>query len=64
MAHPKSRVSKARKRKRRTHYKITAPTVVFDKATGEPHLPHRAYWLEGKLYYRGRVIAEKTVAEQ
>ena len=56
MAHPKSRISKQRKRKRRTHKKATAPHVVVDKSTGEPHLWHHAYWHEGDLYYRGKVL--------
>ncbi len=56
MAHPKSRISKQRKRKRRTHIKATAPNVVVCKTTGEAHLWHRAYWHEGDLYYRGKVL--------
>lgn len=60
MAHPKSRISKQRKRKRRTHYKIKAPHVVTCQATGQPHLRHRAHWHEGKLYYRGRVFIDNT----
>jgi large subunit ribosomal protein L32 len=56
MAHPKSRVSKQRKRKRRTHYKLTAPQVAICKNTGEAHLRHRAYYHEGSLYYRGQVL--------
>lgn len=60
MAHPKSRISKQRKRKRRTHYKITAPQVVTCQATGQPHMRHRAHWHEGKLYYRGRVMIDNA----
>ncbi|RLD20284.1 MAG: 50S ribosomal protein L32 [Bacteroidetes bacterium] len=56
MAHPKSKISKQRKRKRRTHIKATAPDVVVCKKTGEAHLWHRAYWHEGDLYYRGKVL--------
>lgn len=56
MAHPKSKSSKQRKRKRRTHVKATAPNVSVCKETGEPHLWHRAYWHEGDLYYRGKVL--------
>ena len=56
MAHPKSKISKQRKRKRRTHIKATAPNVVVCNKTGEAHLWHRAYWHEGDLYYRGRVL--------
>lgn len=63
MAHPKSRISKQRKRKRRTHYKITEkqlPQVSTCQTTGQPHLRHRAHWHEGKLYYRGRVFIDNT----
>lgn len=56
MAHPKSRISKQRKRKRRTHYKATAPQVATCKTTGEKHLYHRAYWVGADLYYKGQVI--------
>ena len=58
MAHPKSRISKMRKRKRRTHKKATAPQVAICKTTGEPHLYHRAYEVEGNLYYKGRVLIQ------
>lgn len=56
MAHPKSRISKQRKRKRRTHYKTEAPNVMVCDKTGEPHLRHRAYYHDGDLYYKGQVI--------
>jgi hypothetical protein len=29
---------------------------------GEAHLYHRAYWHEGKMYYRGQVVIDKSVA--
>jgi len=56
MAHPKSRTSKQRKRKRRTHKKIEAPHYHICKVTGEAYLRHRAYWHNGDLYYRGQVL--------
>ena len=56
MAHPKSRISKQRKRKRRTHKKAVAPQVQICQNTGEPHLRHRAYEVDGALYYRGKVL--------
>ena len=56
MAHPKSKISKQRKRKRRTHYKAEAPQVAICATTGEPHLYHRAYWHEGNMYYKGRLV--------
>lgn len=58
MAHPKSKGSKQRKRKRRTHKNATAPNVAVCKTTGEPHLWHRAYTHEGDLYYRGKVLVK------
>ena len=56
MAHPKSRISKQRKRKRRTHYKAATPTIATCPTTGEPHLYHRAYWLDGNMYYKGQIV--------
>jgi len=35
MAVPARRTSKAKKNKRRTHYKVTAPSVNFDETTGD-----------------------------
>ena len=61
MAHPKRKISKTRRDKRRTHYKLTAPGLAQCPTTGEFHLPHRAYWLDGKLYFKGQVIMEKEV---
>jgi len=61
MAHPKRKTSKSRRDKRRTHYKSTAPNLVICPTTGEAHLPHRAFWHEGKLYYKGKVVMEKEV---
>jgi len=62
MAHPKRKISKQRRDKRRTHYKAVLPQVAACPTTGEPHLYHRAYWLDGKLYYKGKVIMEKAEA--
>lgn len=59
MAHPKSKISKQRKHKRRTHYKAAPQTIAIDTTTGQPHLYHRAHWFEGKLYYKGKVVMEK-----
>ncbi len=64
MAHPKSRISKQRKRKRRTHKKATIPAIAICSKTGESHLYHRAYWHEGDLYYKGKVLVEGYVDEE
>ena len=63
MAVPKRKVSKSRRDKRRTNDKAVAKQVSVCPVTGEVHLTHRAYWHEGKLYYRGKVVVDKTVAE-
>ena len=63
MAHPKSRVSKQRKRKRRTHYKADAPTLSKCPTTGEVHRRHTAFKdAEGNLMYRGRVLVSAATA--
>ena len=61
MPHPKHRISKQRKNKRRTHYKAVAKASAVCPTTGEHHLPHRAFWHEGKLYFKGNVVMEKEV---
>jgi len=61
MAHPKRKTSKTRRDKRRTHYKAEMPQVAVCSKTGESHLYHRAYWHEGKLYYRGKVLLDNAV---
>ena len=60
MAHPKRKTSKTRRDKRRTHYKAEIPQVAVCSKTGESHLYHRAYWHEGKLYYRGKVLLDNS----
>jgi large subunit ribosomal protein L32 len=62
MPNPKRKTSKTRRDKRRTHYKAVAKQFSVDAVTGESHLPHRAHWHEGKLYYKGNVVMEKAVA--
>jgi len=56
MAHPKRKISKTRRDKRRTHYKAVAPTLSICSTTGETHLRHRAYYVDGVLYYRGKQL--------
>lgn len=51
MAVPKRRQSKQRQRKRRTHVKAAAPTVVDCPRCGAPSVPHRVCGSCG--YYRG-----------
>ena len=60
MAHPKHRFSVTRSKKRRTHYKAETVTLSKDSTTGELHVRHRAHVSEGKLMYKGKVVAEKS----
>jgi large subunit ribosomal protein L32 len=58
MAHPKRKISKSRRDKRRTHIKLEAPTLTTDKQTDAPKINHRASLVkeDGKkvFYYNGR----------
>ena len=60
MPNPKRRHSQQRSAKRRTHYKTSAKTLSTDSTTGEMHVRHRAHVSEGKLYYKGKLVAEKS----
>jgi len=56
MAVPKSKVSKARKNKRRSsHWKLTAPQLIKCEKCGELRLPHRACKSCGT--YNGREVS-------
>lgn len=57
MALPKRKVSKARKRKRRTHWKLTAPNLVECPQCHSPKLPHRVCRECG--HYRGKEVVNK-----
>ncbi len=56
MAVPKRRQYKARSRKRRANWKISAPTVVACSNCHEPKLAHHVCQSCG--YYKGRKIIE------
>ncbi len=60
MPNPKRRHSQQRSAKRRTHYKAEPSTLSVDSTTGQIHVRHRAHVSEGKLYYRGKLVAEKA----
>jgi len=64
MAHPKRKTSKTRRDKRRSHLSVKLPQIGTDPVTKEAHLYHRAHWFEGKLYYRGNVVIDKTESEE
>ena len=56
MAHPKRKISKTRRDKRRTHYKATSPQLATCPTTGVVHIYHRAYYVDGDLYYKGNLV--------
>lgn len=58
MAVPKRRVSKQRKRKRRTHQKAQQATLGTCSKTGDPALRHRVCPTSGM--YRGKLIFEPS----
>ena len=60
MAHPKRKISKQRRNKRRTHYKAEAPSLTTCQTTGAVHVPHTAYNVDGNLYYNGTLVIEYT----
>lgn len=56
MAVPQNRISKARKRKRRTHFKLQAPTMVVCPNCGEVITSHTVCKKCG--YYKGKLVVE------
>ncbi|RJP45976.1 MAG: 50S ribosomal protein L32 [Desulfobacteraceae bacterium] len=58
MAVPKSRISKSKKGKRRTHQKIAAPAITTCPQCGEAKLPHHICGECG--VYKGRTVIEKS----
>lgn len=54
MAHPKRKISKTRRDKRRTHIKIEGKPYYIDEMSGEPTQMHRVCLESG--YYRGRQV--------
>ena len=60
MPNPKRRHSQQRSAKRITHYVAQELKLSKDGTTGEIHVRHRAHVQEGKLYYKGKLVAEKA----
>ena len=57
MAVPKRKISKTRGRKRRTHWKAK-DNLALDTCpqTGTVHKRHTAYYVDGVLYYKGKIL--------
>lgn len=62
MAVPKRKISKEQKRKRRTHFKIQAPTMVVCPNCGELTLSHTVCKKCG--YYKGKQVIEPKPEEK
>ena len=60
MAHPKHKISKQRRDKRRTHYKAVAPTVITCQNCGATVQYHRVCPECG--HYKGKLAIEKETA--
>ena len=60
MAHPKRKISKTRRDKRRTHYKATPATTTVCSNCGASVVYHRVCPECG--YYRGKQVVEKETA--
>lgn len=56
MAVQKSKVTRARRGKRRSHDALTGPTLSVDPTTGETHLRHHITKKDG--FYRGRKVID------
>ncbi|MEI6521859.1 MAG: 50S ribosomal protein L32 [Bacteroidia bacterium] len=61
MPHPKRKISKSRRDKRRTHDNAVASTLYVDKASGEINLMHRVNPETGM--YKGRKVMKGTKDE-
>ena len=60
MAVQKSRKTPARRGMRRSHDKITAPTLSVDPTSGETHLRHR---VTPDGFYRGKQVIEQPAVQ-
>jgi len=62
MAHPKRKHSKARGRKRRTHYKIEAPALIKCKECGKMKPSHMVCPFCG--FYAGKEVVKIVLKEK
>ena len=61
MAVPRKKHSKARSRKRRSQWKMKDPLCVSNcSQTGTPHLHHKAYKVDGVLYFKGKILSKNN----
>tara|TARA_Y100000996_G_scaffold333588_1_gene269948 strand:- start:125 stop:310 length:186 start_codon:yes stop_codon:yes gene_type:complete len=61
MAVPRKRHSKARSRKRQAQWKLDDKSCVTScHQTGTTHLRHRAYKVDGVLYFKGKILSKNS----
>ena len=61
MAVPKRKQSKARSRKRRSQWKMKDNLRISTcPQTNTHHLRHRAYEVDGILYYKGKILQNNS----
>lgn len=58
MPHPKRKISKTRRDKRRTHYKAVVSTIIACSNCGAPVIYHRVCSECG--FYKGKLTIEKA----
>ena len=61
MAVPKRKQSKSRSRKRKSQWKMRESLCISTcPQTEATHLRHRAYKVDGVLYYKGKILAKNN----
>jgi len=61
MAVQKSKVSKSRKRQRRSHHALKTPTLSTDSVSGEKHIRHN---MTSDGFYKGKKVLEIKETEE
>lgn len=60
---PRRRTSSSKRDRRRTHKKLSAPTLSYDPETGTWKRPHTAAETPNGLVYRGRQVTVENESE-
>ena len=61
MAVPRKKHSKARSKKRRSQWKLKDnPSIMTCSETGTIHKRHKAYKVDGVLYYKGKILTKNS----
>jgi large subunit ribosomal protein L32 len=61
MAVPRKKHSKARSKKRRSQWKMKESLNISTcSETGTTHLRHKAYKVDGVLYYKGKILTKNS----